>query len=192
MDLLVFLIVFLFFTALTLALNHYRALFSQNREEYKKTELIDIKTILETQWKAMFQKGDATQAYLDFGIAAFAGFLFSFMGGLYNLHYESYFFHSAALPAAIFFLIPYLKDHVFVNGDGANAFIQKMLNDEPILVFGFGISTAAQTLSVYGLYHAISFLWVLANCVVILGLVLYRFANPHEGALRASGAGKKK
>lgn len=189
MDLLVFFISFLFLLVITLGLNHYRMIFSQQREQYQRNELIDVKMILEEQWSAVFQSGDSSQTYLNFGISIFIGFLLTFMGGLYNASHQSYLFHSALLPAALFFLIPYLKDHVFTENEPAS-FVMKMLNDETVLLMGFGLATAAQALTVYGLYHAISFLWVFINVIVIIGGILYKLAKPGEN--RQPKADKKR
>jgi len=173
MDLLVFFVMYIISIALVLFIDYYKRLFTGDKEEFKKKEIIEFRHILEIEWKRFFAEDTRPMSYYTFALASLVGFLVTYMGGLYNAHYESYFFHSAVIPLVMFYILPNMKDSL-VDDDQAVLFWQKLLQNDSLLFAGLSYSIAAQTLSVYGLYHAISFLWVFANVAIIFALILIR------------------
>lgn len=194
MDLLVFFILFLFTMALFAGVNYYLTLFSQGRSEYNREELINIREMIDAQLKQIFSLDDKTFSYLVFGASIFIGFLFSYLGGLYSNHFESYFFHSAILPLLLFFLVPYFRDQL-PELEEEGGVMQKVFQNEPVIFLGFSTSTAAQILAAYGLYHGISFLWAFLNYLVILVLMILKVSNGKIGekfSFKKSGEAKKR
>ncbi|MCS6983632.1 MAG: hypothetical protein NZM25_00705 [Leptospiraceae bacterium] len=175
MELLVLAIFVLFSVALVLLIHYYRRLFSDGRREYPREELLHIEKYLWKEWQNLV-KEDTSASYLGIGIGAVLAFLFSYMGGLYGAHYESYFFHSAILPGLWFLGLPFLREQYF-DDIQLSPFVKKLIYEDTPAFFGFTVMFMGKMLMVYGLYHALSFLWILFNYVVCLVLLLYRLSQ---------------
>ncbi|MCB1199154.1 MAG: hypothetical protein KDK41_00810 [Leptospiraceae bacterium] len=177
MDFIVFILILLVLTTLTLAGNYYRRLFSDGRNEYRRQELLKAESFLWEEIRRLVNP-DSVVSYAGLGAGVLLGLMFSYMGGIYGAHYESYFFHSALLPALWFFGAPYLKDQF---GDDLPEFSKRFLQHDLPFFLSFSMTFAAQSFMVYGIYHAISFLWVFLNFAIILGLVLYKMYQVDRG-----------
>ncbi|MDH5718154.1 MAG: hypothetical protein OEZ22_11035 [Spirochaetia bacterium] len=175
----IFLVFLCFVIAFVFVLNYYRRLFSDNRDEYKRKELIDYKDILIKEWNNLVIK-DKNTAYIIMGVSVFAALLFSVMGGLYGKYYESYIFNSALIPAGLFFVIPFLKDSNVAQSQNSDI-LNKILDHDLVLFFGFSCATAANLISIYIIYHALSFLWILLNFILIIVLLLFFFYKKETG-----------
>lgn len=171
MELIVIAIFFIINTFLILIINYYRRLFTQNKSTFTRDEITDLKEILLSSWNTLIAK-ESVSSYGGLSIGIFTGLLFSYMGGAYGRHYESYFFHSAAIPALWFIGLPYIKENVLLNME--DNFFTRLVKKDITFFFGLSVVTASTIFATYGLYHAISFLWVIINAAGILFLLLYR------------------
>lgn len=158
--------------AFILLLNYYRRLLNDGRREYPREELIYAHNFIVNEWQRLIS-ADPTTGYAGAIAGALLGYMLSYSGGMYGEHYESNVFHSAILPALWFLGQPYLKD----KADEMQwpSFIRKFIDNDLSFFFAFSSIIASQSLVAYGLYHALSFLWVFLNFVLIIGLVLYSF-----------------
>lgn len=183
MELLVFAILLLFSVALVLLINYYRRLFSDGRREYMREELLRLEQYLWNEWQNLV-KEETSVSYLGIGLGAVLAFLLSYTGGLYGAHYESYFFHSAILPALWFLGVPFLREQYF-DDMSLSPMIKKLIYEDTPAFFGFTTVIMAKMLMVYGMYHALSFLWIFLNYLICLVLLIYRMSKTEkqEGAL---------
>lgn len=180
MDLLIFLLILLVCSAIVLIIDYYRRLFSDGREQYERGEILDIREIVWEGFKNI-TSADNSSGYAGLSIGIIGGLLTSYMGGMYGAHYESYLFHSALLPALWLFGLPFLKEQLTDPSNGANFFERLVIHDRPFF-FGFSMAVMAQNFAVYGLHHAISFLWIIINNLLIAGMVIYRFMKTESGS----------
>lgn len=165
-------IVSLFTAAMVLLFNYYRRLLSDGRREYPRDELIYAHNFILNEWQRL-AAADVSTAYIGAAVGALLAYMLSYTGGVYGEHYESAFFHSAILPGLWFVGQPYLKDKA--EEMQWPAFVRKFIENDLTFFFAFSSVVAAQALVAYGFYHALSFLWVFLNFLVIIGLTLYYF-----------------
>lgn len=172
MDLIAFVLLLVITAAVLMIVNYYRSLFSDGREEYHREELVQVKSFFSGQWQILTGDDIAT-AYLGLGAGLLLGLLFSYFGGIYGYHYESYFFHSALMPALWFLALPYLKEQFVIEGD-ERSFIARLITNDMPFFFAFASATIAQNTAAYFIYQKISFFWIIANNVIIAFMVWYR------------------
>jgi hypothetical protein len=158
--------------ALILLLNYYRRLLGDGRREYPREELIYAHNFIVTEWQRIVS-ADPTTGYGGAIAGALLGYMLSYTGGIYGEHYESQFFHSAILPGLWFIGQPYLRDKA--EEMQWPPFVRKFIDNDQTFFFGLSAITASQSLVAYGFYHALSFLWVFFNYVILIALVLYSF-----------------
>jgi len=158
--------------ALILLFNYYRRLLTDGRREYPRDELIYAHNFIVNEWQRL-ASADATTAYLGAAVGALLAYMLSYTGGVYGEHYESAFFHSAILPGLWFIGQPYLKEKA--EEMQWPSVVRKFIENDMMFFFAFASVVAAQALVAYGFYHALSFLWVFLNFIVIIGLMLYYF-----------------
>ncbi len=171
MELIVISIFFFINTFLVLLVNYYRRLFTQDKNTFERDEITDFKQILLSSWSRLFEK-EPLPSYGGLAIGIFLGLLFSYMGGAYGRYYESYFFHSAVIPVLWYLGLPYIKEKISISME--ENFIYRIVDKDITFFFGLSVVTVSSSFTAYGIYHAISFLWVFANGVGILGLLLFR------------------
>ena len=158
--------------ALALLLNYYRRLLNDGRREYPREELIHAHNFIINEWQRIVSADPAT-GYAGVIAGVLLGYMLSYTGGVYGEHYESAFFHSAILPALWFIGQPYLKDKA--EEMQWPSLIRKFIDNDLTFFFGLSCTIASQSLIAYGFYHALSFLWVFLNFIVVIALVLYYF-----------------
>jgi len=161
-----------FTAALILLLNYYRRLLGDGRREYPREELIYAHNFIVNEWQRIVNTDPAT-GYAGVIAGTLLGYMLSYTGGVYGEHYESAFFHSAILPGLWFIGQPYLRDKA--EEMHWPAVVRKFIDNDVTFFFGLSAIIASQTLVAYGFYHALSFLWVFFNYLVLLALVLYYF-----------------
>lgn len=162
--------------ALVLTVNYYRRLFGDGREEYKRKELLRAEIFLIDEFQRLVNP-DTVMSYIGIGAGIILGLIFSYMGGIFGAHYESYVFHSAFIPAIYFFGSIYIKDQFF---EELPDLAKRFLNNDAAFFVVFALSIAAQSLVTYGLYHAISLFWVMFNVLIIMGLAAYRLYKQEQ------------
>lgn len=175
MEIIVLTILLAFCASLTLLINYYRKLLSDGRREYPRDEIVQIPHFLWMEWSHLV-KYDTTTSYIGVGLGALLAFLLSYMGGLYGAHYESYFFHSAILPGLWFLGLPFLKEQ-YLDELKLTTFWQNLIANDTPFFFGFTVMMMAKSLMVYGMYHALSFLWILTNVGISMTLLIYKLTQ---------------
>lgn len=169
--------------ALVLLLNYYRRLLNDGRREYPRDELIYAHNFILNEWRRL-TAGDAAFHYMALAVGILLGYMLSYTGGVYGEHYESFLFHSAVIPGLWFIGQPYLKDKA--EEQEWPTVLRKAIENDKAFFFGLSCTIAGQALVAYGFYHALSFLWVFLNAVVIVGLCLYYFMK-HEKIAEKGG-----
>ncbi|HRP69999.1 MAG TPA: hypothetical protein PLY93_10750 [Turneriella sp.] len=172
MELIASILVLAVTAALILLLNYYRRLLNDGRREYPREELIYAHNFILNEWQRLIH-GDVALSYAGVAIGALLGYMLSYTGGVYGEHYESAFFHSAIIPALWFIGQPYLKEKA--DELGWPIAIRKFIQNDAAFFFALSSTIASQSLVSYGFYHALSFLWIAFNFVVIVALLLYYF-----------------
>jgi hypothetical protein len=155
-----------------LLLNYYRRLLNDGRREYPREELINAHNFIVIEWQRL-TSGDPVTGYVGAAAGALLGYMLSYTGGAYGEHYESFFFHSAILPGLWFLGHPFLRDKAEEMQWPSS--VRKFIDNDTTFFFAFSAMTASQALIAYGFYHALSFIWIGLNFLVIIGLVLYYF-----------------
>ncbi len=178
MELVASILVLAFTAALILLLNYYRRLLGDGRREYPREELIYAHNFIVNEWQRIVS-ADPTTGYAGAIAGALLGYMLSYTGGVYGEHYESAFFHSAILPGLWFIGQPYLRDKA--EEMQWPPFVRKFIDNDTTFFFGLSAIIASQSLVAYGFYHALSFLWVFFNYVVLVALVLYYFHKRDSG-----------
>lgn len=177
MELIVITIFFIINTFLVLIINYYRRLFTADKATFTRDEITDLKEIIASSWNTLIAK-ESLSSYGGLSIGIVTGLLFSYMGGAYGRHYESYFFHSAAIPLLWFIGLPYIKENVLMNME--DNFFTRLVKKDSTFFFGLTIATVSSAYAAYGMYHAISFLWVITNAIGVLFLLLYRMYKDEQ------------
>jgi hypothetical protein len=167
-----------FTAALMLLCNYYRRLLGDGRREYPREELIYAHNFIINEWQRLVSVEPAT-GYAGAIVGALLGYMLSYTGGVYGEHYESAFFHSAILPGLWFIGQPYLRD----KAEELNwpPWLRKFIENDTTFFFALSAIIASQSLVAYGFYHALSFLWVFFNYLVIVALVLYSLHKRDNG-----------
>jgi len=187
MDLLffiLFLVVFILSGGGVLLLHYYRRIFFPGKEQYGRSELVDIQKIIPDEFFQVLKgkakgkgKGfEANSAYLVLILSALAGFMITFTGGIYGYHYTSYFFHSALIPAILYLILGYLKS---LSPDSAPAMIGRLMQYDFLVFLGFSISLLAKGVSVFFAYRSFNFIFFLVNTVLVIAIILIRIQE-HE------------
>jgi hypothetical protein len=175
MDILFFIIYILIYVIcafLAVLIYYYIKILVPGKDNYDRKELVDLKTILLSEIENLFQGHDKVKEYTAIGLSTLAIVALSYFGAIYGEHYESYFFHSALFPVLFYVAIGFMKKN-------------KMQQDFPeilkfIFKYDFSILTGltlgilAKIIVVYGVYHVISFIWVLINAVLLFFLLVNR------------------
>ena len=163
MEAVIFITFFVVFTLLLLAGRDYFPLFGDQRDEYSRYELFSFQGILTSQWHEIFS---APAAFLAFALFAGFGWLWTLMGGIIGSpHFTNepgnYFFHSFILLLLILTFRRNFAD-IILNKSG-NSFLFQMIDSVRAISLGTGASLIAATVTVYGYYHEIFFIFVLIN-----------------------------
>ena len=116
---------------------------------------------------------DEKTSYVSLGIGFLLGYIASHIGGIYTVYQNDYFFNSALIPAVVVLGLPYFKNNFGQKMNSIPVIKDIISNDIPFII-GVSIEVMAQLLFIYGMYHSLSFVWVILNYVGILVLLLYK------------------
>jgi uncharacterized membrane protein len=183
-------LLFLFFYILThgtLALvSYYYKLFSNlDRDNYERSEIVDLGRIIPKQVLTVFE----SHSNLQYGIIVFFGtsvfaFLWTLLGDLlgtarYADEFPAYFFHSFFLPAVFFFLQPIAKSSI-VGAFSKTHPLRRVFEQELPALGGVSVTLIASSFSSYGMYHEMMFIIIFINFIIICGLFLYKTKQLHD------------
>ena len=178
MDILVlFVFLLLYFTsgALVLLIHYYYRILFPGKGQYERDELVHIRGILKQELDNLYPPTGKSQEYLALIGGSIIGYIFTYIGGIYGEHYESYFFHSAILPAILYYAMGYIKNEELQFQMPPIAL--GILKYDFSLFIGFTLSTLAKSIMVYGVYHVISFIWIFPNLIALMTFLVLRIVE---------------
>lgn len=176
--LVVFLVLYFLCASLMLLLHYYYRIFVPGKGQYDRDELVNIRAIFKQELDGLFPAAEKSQEYFALTLGSIIGFIFSHIGGIYGENYESYFFHSAILPIALYFGLGYIKKERLEND--LPAIVVTLLKYHFSIFIGFTLSILAKTILVYGFYHVISFIWIFPNIALMMTLLVIRIVEKYK------------
>ncbi len=180
----VWLILLWLFTGLALLLRYWIDLF-RSREEYTRPEILDLATILQGEMGRLTPPGGKLHSLLSFAGGVLVVWFLALLGGLVSPdlsttpdlaenHLPNYFFQSLLILPLLQLIWPLLKDLNRGNGPGP---LSLFLKTELSLFFGAAVTLVALNFTLWGVYHQMSFLFVLLNSLASMGYLLYRLLH---------------
>ena len=177
LELIVWIFLSIFLGSVTLLIRYWYTLL-KNKEMVRRGELIDIKTILITEFKSLLAL--SSTGYPAMGIGAIIAWGIALFGGLVTPdttmapdfaegRITNYFFLSAFLPILFTLFWPNLREIV-----QNSSLMRNFVESEVAFFFGMGITLAAINLTAWGVHHELSFLYTIINIMVLLTLVIYK------------------
>ncbi|MDX1958887.1 MAG: hypothetical protein SFU98_09955 [Leptospiraceae bacterium] len=180
MELFIFLIFFIFSFAMLSLIAYYVNLFTNSdRDSFEKSELIDFARIIPREVVGVVEaNGSLQNGLIGFFSAAIFAFLWNLLGSLfastrYSHEFSIYLFLSILLPLGIFFGLPFLVGFLRDSLGNSNI-VTKIFSQEVSILGGVSVSLIAQNLTIYGVYHEVSFFLILINILTIGGLFIYK------------------
>ena len=170
MEFIVFIIALILAFSSILILNYFRKLFGDGRDEYARSELLDIRSSLLAEWQSLSRKNEVS-TYIGLFLGIMLGFICSYLGG--NQGLGSYIFHSALVPVLFYFIMSLLRERFESSIDNGSLLIKLIGNDIPFIV-GICAAVIAQNVTHFLTQQNINFLWVIINVLLIVGLAIYR------------------
>ena len=171
MEFIVFIIALILAFSSILILNYFRKLFGDGRNEYPRSELLDIRSILLAEWQSLSCKNEVS-TYIGLFLGIMLGFTCSYLGGKQGL--GSYIFHSALVPILFYFIMSLLRERFESSIDNGSLLIKLTGNDIPFIV-GICAAVIAQNVTHFLTQQNINFLWAIINILLIIGMAIYRF-----------------
>lgn len=193
-------LLFLLFSCLHLLLfagfSYYaRILFFQKKEEYHREELIGLGSILPREILKVLESGG------NFGLGlalCFAGIMLSGLwarlGGLIGQpHYAhspgNYFFHFPLLFLAFTLGYSFLKD-AFLGGKPSGSLARSFWDNAQAFSVGLGVGAISKTISSYGVYHEMYFVFVLVQYTIVGGLSMWLWNGERVFGIQLPGSRK--
>lgn len=170
MEFIVFIIALILAFSSILILNYFRKLFGDGRDEYARSELLDIRSSLLAEWQSLSRKNEVN-TYIGLFLGVMLGLICSYLGG--NQGLGSYIFHSALVPVLFYFIMSLLRERFESSIDNGSLLIKLIGNDIPFIV-GICAAVIAQNVTHFLTQQNINFLWVIINLLLIVGLAIYR------------------
>lgn len=170
MEFIVFIIALILAFSSILILNYFRKLFGDGRDEYARSELLDIGSSLLAEWQSLSRKNEVS-TYIGLFLGIMLGFICSYLGGKQGP--GSYIFHSALVPVLFYFIMSLLREKFESSIDNGSLLIKLIGNDIPFMV-GICAAVIAQNITHFLTQQNINFLWVMINVLLIVGLAIYR------------------
>ncbi|MBX7059591.1 MAG: hypothetical protein K1X75_16120 [Leptospirales bacterium] len=172
-------------------LDYWLRLFQQ-KDSYERDELLDFTAILRREFEILTVRGEAGLNYLALAAGVGGGWTLTLLGGLLSPdqvalvpdHGENqvpnYFFQSFLFVGVLHAIWPSLRDFAIDRG-GPDGLLARLLESETPFFFGICCCLAAMSLTMWGVYHEMSFLFSAANAIVCIGYALYRLRQAASG-----------
>ncbi|TGL65729.1 hypothetical protein [Leptospira sarikeiensis] len=179
-------LIYLVITLVIISLGDYyfQLLYLSGKDTFEKQELTDWARIIPFKIMNLFESAGSLQyGLLAFGLAAFFSYVWTLTGGLigsphYTDSFGNYFFLSFIMPVLLLAFYSFLSSEILRAARisrNSGSFLARLLNQEIPLLSGTFVSVIASNLAVYGLYHEISFLFVLPNILILMVLLILRW-----------------
>jgi hypothetical protein len=190
LELFVWAILFMITSGIVLVLNYWFKLF-QAKDEYRREEILDFVTILRTELEILTARGEPLLNYAGLGLGVATAWLLTWFGGLMSPdasaltpdHAENqmpnYFFQSVLFLMMLHFVWPSLKE-VAVDRMGVGGLASRALEAELPYFFGLASALGAINVTVWGVFHEMSFLFCAINMLLCLVYAGYRLSQAEE------------
>jgi hypothetical protein len=205
MEIIVWIVVFNILMGIVLVVQYWAELV-RAQESYTRDELLDFLHIIPERLKRL-----ARDEELGLGIGSLiagiaAGWLLTLLGGLFSENISAdvpdfaeggvpnYFFQSALFVFVIHIAWPSFKDFALDRGGEEGMFFRILSTEIPFFV-GLAVCIAAVNLTSWGVHHEMSFLFCLADIIILLGYAGYRIDTMQDApdpARSARGAGLRR
>lgn len=190
LELFVWAILFMITSGIVLVLNYWFKLF-QAKDEYRREEILDFVTILRTELEILTARGEPLLNYAGLGLGVATAWLLAWFGGLMSPdasaltpdHAENqmpnYFFQSVLFLMMLHFVWPSLKE-LAVDRMGVGGLASRALEAELPYFFGLASALGAINITVWGVFHEMSFLFSAINMILCLVYAGYRLSQAGE------------
>lgn len=163
----------------------------QNKEELHRKELIDFFDIIKKEAQKLFPRSHVPVGYITFLLGIILAWLLVFLGGLFSpamgslpdyasSELTNYFFQSILFPGVLHFIWPLFKENVALSGTSPNAFLKRFTESDVPFFFGLCVSLGSLNLTLWGIYHDMSFLYCAFNAVFCFIYAGIRFPSSNE------------
>ncbi len=177
----VWMILFLVFFWIVLVISYWERLI-RSKEQYTREELIDFLNIIELQLKKM-NPDHSPIGYLAFLFGIFVGWILTWIGGFLSPdtgtepdyttgEVPNYFFQSFLFVGMLHIVWPSLI--LFLEEKFVPDIILEFFKKDKSFFSGLAINLVAISFSNWGVYHSMSFLFVLTNGIILLTYASYQ------------------
>jgi hypothetical protein len=184
-QILVWIIFYLFFMGAVLVVEYWVRLFRE-RDEYRRDELIDFPNIIRE--RLLYFSGGKFSGYLAMALGAGTGWFLTLFGGLVSPgsarlpdyatgEITNYFFQSFLFIGILHVTWPSLIE---VLRERQISLIDDFMESEVLFFMGLSCALAAMNISIWGVYHDMSFLYCLVNLLICLAYAGYRLQQFEE------------
>lgn len=192
LELIVWLILLSICGGIALVFDYWLQLF-RRKDSYDREELIDFVYILQRQFELLTSRGDATLNYLGLVSGLGVAWLLTLFGGLLSPdqtamspdHAENqvpnYFFQSILFVGVLHAIWPSMREFAQDRG-GPDGFLARLLDTELPFFFALCVTLASISLSLWGVYHEMNFLFCLVNAALCIAYAMYRLRQAREEA----------
>lgn len=191
-ELFVWVILFGIFAGVVLVLDYWGHLLRE-QETYSRDELIDFYRIIMRQFENLTGRGETGLNYLALGGGIAVAWVLTLFGGLLSPditmapdyaedQIPNYFFSSILFLLILHIVWPSIKD-VAADQGGPDGILSRLLATETPFFFAFAVALGAMNLTVWGVYHHMSFLFCAINavlCFVYAGYRLHTAEKPYD------------
>lgn len=190
LELFVWAILFMITSGIVLVLNYWFKLF-QAKDEYRREEILDFVTILRTELEILTARGEPLLNYAGLGLGVATAWILAWFGGLMSPdasaltpdHAENqmpnYFFQSVLFLMMLHFVWPSLKE-LAVDRMGVGGLASRALEAELPYFFGLASALGAINITVWGVFHEMSFLFCAINMILCLVYAGYRLSQAEQ------------
>lgn len=179
MQMFVWLVFFLFFCGVLLVVEYWVRLFRE-RDEYRREELIDFPTIIRE--RMLYIVNGQPAGYMALGLGALTGWCLTLFGGLVSPgsprmpdyatpEVTNYFFQSFLFIGILHVTWPSMVE---IAREKSIELLDQILAAEVPFFLGLCSTLAAMSISIWGVYHEMSFLYCFTNMLVCLAYGGYR------------------
>lgn len=188
LELLIWIILYSILTGIVVMVRYWYALF-QDKDRYRRSELIDFPTILTDEFLAFLKKPDIMYSAMALGAGIAVAWLLALFGGLVSPgtaripdfasnEMPNYFFQSA-----LSILIFHLAWPSFKELAEPGTPVHKFVKSEVAFFMGLAPGLAAMNLMVWGVHHDISFMYMVINlwiCLLYAGFRLQQHRMQYD------------
>ncbi len=180
-------VIFPVLTGIVLVVQYWANLL-RNQDRYSREELVDFAAILPAQLDRLIGRQNRGTNILGIVSGAVAAWFLTLFGGLVSPdvtpspdyaagQIPNYFFQSILFPAILHLIWPSLREMAHDYGGGI---VSRLVQAEVPFLFGMTLALAAVSLTVWGVYHEMSFFFCIINMVACMAYAGYRLDNPGE------------